>query len=395
MCLQPILIDNANYGKFKDDYRLLQVKDTINSKIYVGCGHCASCLALKQEYFIQRFQMESLNNDLWTGMLSYRPECLPTVKIGKYVHKYADTRDVQLLVKRLRNDDVFCGPFKYWFISERGGRRHRPHWHFIISTPKIFGETYAEKLAREKKYFDAILSNWYTNKGSRRKPVKFPNLVYVCRNGHYNYDFHYCNPSLTKDGNTDVAFYVSKYLLKDDNYTQKLRSALALNLPSDSFAYYWNLLKHKSLSSHFLGGVSDPDVWNYIQMCVEFSINVNSPYPLFINPESSQVFPMSPYYRKTLSVDQLYQLSLNAPCHVSERVLDIDLDDLKRKNEKFSKVLERINLRDIPFDLLTSSNYGQFENDFVGSSVISEDSSCHTSCDNDFADSWSSFDTDF
>lgn len=390
MCNKPILIDNLNYGKFQNSSSLMLCKDTVNKKIYVSCGHCASCLALKQAYFIQRFQMESINNDLWTGMLSYRNECLPTVKIGDYVHKYADTRDVQLLVKRLRNDDVFSGPFKYWFISERGGLRHRPHWHFIISTPKIIGETLAQRVSRERFYFDTVLANWYTNKGSRRKPVKFPNLVYVCRNGHYNYDFHYCNPSLTKDGNTDVAFYVSKYLLKDDNYTQRLRSALKLNLPDESFNYYWSLLKHKSLSSHFIGDFHSPDVYDYLQKCIQFSINVGSSFPLFINPDTSQTFPLSPYYRKFLTLDQSVSFALNAPEHVSDRIVEFNPDDIARQESKFRKVLDRVNLRDLAHDMLTFSDYGQFENAFVGSSQLLEDPSCLSQGSDDFADSWSS-----
>lgn len=394
MCLNPLLIDNLNYGRFSSDPRFTTIKDTLNHKIYVGCGHCPSCIALKQDYFIQRFQMESLNNDLWTGMLSYCNAALPTVQIGKYTHRFADTRDVQLLVKRLRNDNVFDGPFKYWFISERGGLRHRPHWHFIISTPKIKNETLAQKLTREKKYFDAILANWYTNKGSRRKPIKVPNLIYVCKNGHYNYDFHYCNPALTKDGNTDVAFYVSKYLLKDDNYTQRLRSALRLNLPDESFKYYWSLLKHKSLTSHFLGDVNDPDVWSYLQMCIDFSLNIRSPYPLFINPDTSQTFPLSPYYRKILSVDQAYLFALNSPEHVADRSFEVDLHKLRKSHEKFTKIIERINLRDLAHDLLTDNTYGQFKNDFVGPAELSSDSFTSSQDCNDFVDGWSDFDSD-
>lgn len=394
MCDRPLLIDNVNYGKFKNNPLLEYCKDTINRKIYVGCGHCPSCLALKQSYFVQRFQMESLNNDLWTGMLSYRPESLPTVKIGNYTHRYADSRDIQLLLKRLRNINAFDGPFKYWFISERGGKRHRPHWHFIISTPKIPGESLASRLSREKKYFHLVLDNWYTNKGSRRMPIKFPNLLYVCRNGHYNYDFHYCNPSLTKDGNIDVAFYVSKYYLKDDEYTQKLRSALRLNLPENAYRYYWTLLRHKFLCSHFLGDCNDPDVFDYIQKCIQFSISVGSPYPLFINPDTSQTFPLSPYYRKYLTLDQCVAFANNASCHVADRINQFNPSDIARSDSRFSKILERINLRDLSHDMLTTNDYGQFENDFTDDNIVLEDASPCSSHNNDFVDSWSSFDYD-
>lgn len=376
MCDSPIMIKNLNNGLHNKDPVLSFIKDTKSDYIPVGCGHCPSCLALKQEYFIQRFQMETLDNDLWTGMLSYNNQALPTVVVNGYKHKFADTRDVQLLIKRLRNIDLFTGPFKYWFISERGGLYHRPHWHFLISTPKIPNELFASKLSREKIYFDAILDNWYTNYGSRRKPIKIPNLTYVFKNGRYNYDFHYVNPSLTKDGQTDVAFYTSKYYLKEDDYTKRLRSALRLNIKDDNtFKYYWSLLKHKSLQSHYLGDYRSKSVSDYINFCVDFSLQSHSPYPLFLNPETSQTFPLSPYYRNKFITPGIgYQFALNQSDRIDGVMIrkDVDLSVLQRKYEKFNKILERINLRDLDYQLLQSNEYSKFDNitelDFVDSS---------------------------
>lgn len=366
MCIAPIPIKNLNKGRHIRDPVLSQIIDVHSTFIAVPCGHCPSCLALKQEYFIQRFQLETLNNDLWTGMLSYNNEHLPTVIINGYKHRYADSRDIQLLNKRLRNLKVFPDGYKFWFISERGGTYHRPHWHFLISTPKIPGETLSDKLSREKYYFDAILSNWYTNKGSRRKPIKSPNLTYVCRNGRYNYDFHYVNPSLTKDGQTDVAFYTSKYYLKDDDYTKRLRSALRLNInDDDTFKHYWNLVRHKTLCSHYLGDYRDPEVRKYLDMCIDFSLGVKSPYPLFLNPETSQTFPLSPYYRKHLiTVDIAYQFRQFQTNRIDGVWLppDIDLDDINRKYSKYRKVIDRINMRDIEHSLLISNEYERFDN---------------------------------
>lgn len=376
MCDSPIMIKNLNRGLHNKDPVLSFIKDTKSDFIPVGCGHCPSCLALKQEYFIQRFQMETLDNDLWTGMLSYNNQSLPTVFVNGYKHKFADSRDVQLLIKRLRNIDLFSGTFKYWFISERGGKYHRPHWHFLISTPKISNELFASKLSREKIYFDAILDNWYTNYGSRRKPIKVPNLTYVFKNGRYNYDFHYVNPSLTKDGQTDVAFYTSKYYLKEDDYTKRLRSALRLNIKDDStFKYYWSLLKHKSLQSHYLGDYRSKSVSDYINFCVDFSLQSHSPYPLFLNPETSQTFPLSPYYRNKFITPEIgYQFALNQSDRIDGVMIrkDVDLSVLQRKYEKFNKVLERINLRDLDHQLLQSNEYSKYDNitefDFVDSS---------------------------
>ena len=366
MCLNPVLIPNLNKGCHSRDPTLSFIKDTKSDYIPVGCGHCPSCLALKQSYFIQRFQMETLDNDLWTGMLSYNREHLPTVMINGYNHKYADTRDIQLLIKRLRNDNIFEDGFRYWFISERGDKTHRPHWHFIISTPKIKGETLAHKISREQFYWKAILDRWYTNKGSRRNPIKSPNLTYTCKNGRYNYDFHYVNPSLTKNGESDVGFYCTKYYLKGDDYTKRLRSALRLNIKEDdTFKYYWSLVKPKSLSSHYMGDPRSDTVAEYIRMCINFSIRVHSPFPMFLNPETSQTFPLCPYYRKLfLTINDEYHFTLNNQNKLDGVTLqpDFDMDKFMRSHSKFKKVLKRISLRDIDYESLISNCYEQFDN---------------------------------
>lgn len=372
MCSSPILIDNLNYGNKDPTIRYL--KDTVSSKIPIPCGHCPSCLALKQNYFVQRFECESLDNDLWTGMLSYSNAALPRVEINGYKHSYASSRDVQLLIKRLRNYNVFQGPFRYWFISERGSAKHRPHWHFMISTPKIKGESISGILTREKQYHKIILDNWYTNYGSKRSPIKVPNLIYCERNGRRNYDFHWLNPNLTLFGCDDVAFYNSKYLLKDDDYTRRVKSALYYNLPPDTFKYYWSLLRHKSLSSHFLGDIHNPVVIDYINFCIKFSYDNNLPFPCFINPNTGQTFPLAPYFRRRFVTvqtalafrDKHSQLYYDdSGCRLS---VDVDVQKVKNQYTKFQHVLKIINARDIHadfnFDKIETNSfldYGDFE----------------------------------
>lgn len=369
MCLTPIFIDNPNYGL--KNYYSRRLKDTLSHRIAVPCGHCPTCLALKQNYQVQRFETESLDNDLWAVMLSYSNDALPTCIINGYKHRYADTRDIQLLIKRLRKYDVFPKGTRYWFISERGGKHHRPHWHGMFSTPKIRGSTLAEIYSREKFYHDTILENWYTNKGSTRAPIKVPNLIYYNKNGRRNYDFHYLDPKLTLMGVDDCAFYNTKYLLKDDKYTQSVKSALFFNLPEDSFKFYWNLLRNKTLCSHYLGDIHNPVVIDYIRFCFDFSHSYKMPYPCFINPNSGQTFPMAPYYRRKFTTiddalrfreyhDELYYEDTGTRVAV-----DIDLDSVKKKYARYEKVLKQVNFRDIHCDMLYDStiydNYGDFE----------------------------------
>lgn len=355
MCDNPYLIKNPNYG-----FSSLGFKDVESAYLKIPCGHCPVCLHLKQEYFIQRFQMECLSNDLWTGMLSYNEEMLPRAMINGYNHAFADSRDVQLLTRRLRNDKVFNGPFKYWFISERGTKGKRPHWHFLISTPKIPNEILPQKLSREHKYWHAVLDNWYYNAGSRRSPIKVPLLTYRRCGKFRNYDFHYVNPNLSRNGSDDVGFYTSKYYLKDDKFSQRLRSALRLNLDEFSYEVWWHFLKNKHLSSHYLGDYRSPEVRSYILDCIDFSKRVRSPYPLFVNPNTGQTFPLSPYYRNKLcSVAdmQVFYFNSNNVCNGVHLDDLIDPQDIVNRSDHFRKITHLLNSQDIDYQSLLNNSF--------------------------------------
>lgn len=380
MCDSPYSLPNPNFG-----HNSLGFKDVESRFIKIPCGRCPTCLHLKQEYFIQRFQMECLENDLWTGMLSYNSQMLPRAYINGFRHSFADSRDVQLLTRRLRNINLFNGPFKYWFISERGSKGHRPHWHFLISTPKVHGEWLSEKLSREKKYHDTILDNWYINIGSKRKPLKKPLLTYVYRNGFRNYDFHYVNPSLSRNGSDDVGFYTSKYYLKDDDYTKRLRSALRLNLPEVSFKIWWSFLRNKHLSSHYLGDYNNPIIRDYLYDCIDFSLRFRSPYPLFVNPTTGQTFPMSPYYRNRLCTPDIMRAFHANKQNVIDGVSiddDIDVQCILNRSSHFKKVSKLLNFRDLDFTSLINNSY-DYETDFISGLGLSQD---ETSLGQDFVD---------
>lgn len=299
-------------------------------------------------------------------MLSYKNEALPTVQVGDFRLKYADSRDIQLLMKRIRNKKILPDGFKYWAVSEFGGSKHRPHWHILFSTPKIPDEAYVSKLMREKQYHDAILSQWYTNKGSRRSPVYDPNLIYYNKYGRRNYDFHYIDPSLTDDGEGDCAFYVSKYMLKPDDYVKRLRGALYHNLPNSSFKYYWSIVRPKIQTSRFWGSPDSSVVFDYIQYCVQLSLQRRSKYFEFRNPVTGQFFPLSPYYRPLVSFDDHVRLrQLNGyDYHYPDEGIRISIDydpvEIMEREKKFSTVIRKINDRDFHPDYL-DKNFKQFD----------------------------------
>lgn len=385
MCQTPIMIDNLNKGCYIRDPTLYYLKDTTSNKIPVPCGHCPSCLALKQNYFIQRIQCEAIDNHIFMAMLSYNNKHLPTLFVNGYKHKYADSRDIQLLMKRLRNEGTFKSQWRYWWISERGSKGHRPHWHGLFFVPKKKGDNLASCLTLEKHLFDRVLANWYTNLGSKRSPIKSSNLnyrkIYTSQGVKTNYDLHYVNPSLTDQGETDCAFYTSKYLLKDDDYTKKLKGALWHNLDEGTFSYYWSLLRHKTLTSHYVGDVTSPNVLSYLDFCIRFSLDSRLPYPCFINRFTGQTFPMSPYLRDlVITTEDLLLFRQNAelfyaPNSSVRLTPEIDVDKYLSKQKRFKKIQEHINFRDVHFDY--------FNNDYHKEDVYYEQYFKDTGVDKD------------
>lgn len=126
MCEHPIAIPNPNFGL--QDKGLGFMKDCSSRFIYVNCGHCTECIANKQMQFVQRIQMEELDNHLFFASITYNNEMLPYVACSNgRVIRYADKSDVTDMMKRLRKRNAFGRPFRYLAVSELGSLRGRPH----------------------------------------------------------------------------------------------------------------------------------------------------------------------------------------------------------------------------------------------------------------------------
>lgn len=319
----------------------------------VPCGHCSVCLRLRQAYFVQRVQCEAIDHDIWSCMLSYNNKYLPTIEVNGYKHKYADMHDIQLLIQRLKKREDFP-PFHYFAVSEFGHERHRPHWHLLFFTPKIPNESQASKYSREHTYWKAVLSEWYCNLGSKRKPIKDPLLNYRClANGKRNYDFRYVDPHLSDTAQDDTSFYCSKYLVKYSDYVKNLKSALYLNLSEADFSYYWNIIRPKTGRTIGFGDIHNPNVISYLNRCIDFSLRNQFPFPVFINPNTGQTFPMSPYlYKKVATFETELAFRRNRDhmyldgTNVSNNE-NLDLEFIDRREGEFKRMLQKINKRDI------------------------------------------------
>lgn len=291
------MIKNVNYGNTS---RLARYKDTTSQFIPVPCGRCSVCLSLKQQYLVQRVQMEALSHDLYFGTLTYNNEMLRHFKVSDYEIAYADVSDWQKMIKMIRKHEDLP-PFKYMLVSEYGGRRHRPHFHFILSFPKNDKDTLADRWSFNIKIHEIFLKYWRRNLGSSRSPIWKPLCSYVCSRRGRNFDLHYLDPYATKDGLDDVAFYVTKYCLKFDEWVDKFKSKLYFTLDEDDYKEALSVFLPKRTLSKGFGSINDPKVLEHLNKGIDLALKDNQAmYPYFISPVNGSTFPLSPYYASKL-----------------------------------------------------------------------------------------------
>lgn len=228
-----------------------------------------------------------------------------------YDVRFVDTSDVVNMFKRLRRSDAFGRPFRYVGVTELGSKRGRPHVHILFFIPKYDGDSLPLLYDLEHKMFKCVLSEWKrrVNYGVGRSAKFLPCCTYVQRfvrgKLRSTFDLHYVNPVLTDGSVGDVAFYVSKYMIKESDKLKSLQRALKLNLPDDEYADVWKLVKPRWFASPQFGLNSSfnclndytpsPVVLNYIRHCVDVSKS-EFDSPKFINPVDGSAFPLGRYY---------------------------------------------------------------------------------------------------
>lgn len=398
MCLHPILIKNPYLNSPIQDAKFNIIHDTVNSHLAVPCGNCSVCLQLKQQYITQRVQMESLNHDLYFGTLTYNNEMLPYVSVSSDLClSYADIDDWQCMIKMIRKHEDLP-PFKYMLVSEYGGRRHRPHFHFILSFPHDSKSILSERVSFGDKLHSIFLKYWkrninltdkLTKNGKIKKNTRFPIwkslCTYVRTKNSYNFDLHYLYPYASSSGLDDVAFYVSKYCLKYDKWTSKLKSKLFFTLSEDKFKEVWNTIKPRRLMSKGFGSPDDPDVINHILKGINSALlDISAMYPFFFSPVNGASFPLAPYYSKRfLTVDAACTFVSRRPSFLDQEQLSFQqIEDKERKFQIIKDFLsESHTLQD---DAMNNINNIQISN-LYGILETADFS------DQDFADCWQDF----
>lgn len=358
-CTCPIPIKNPNYGKAKSKYGFL--KDCSSQYILVPCGHCDSCIACKQMSIIQRVQMMSLDYHIFFSTLTYNDDHLPrlTTSLG-YEFKYADVKHLQDMFKRLRKSDAFTRPFKVAYASERGSERGRPHFHLLWFLPKYDGDSFLDCMNLERIVFDAVLNEWRVNVGSRRNPVYEPLCTYKRRFVYgrlsSTYDTHYIIEN--DKGVSDVAWYVTKYMLKQSGHYEDVRSALKLNYSHEEYLDTWSLVANRFDTSLGFGNPQSPKVSSYIRDCIDKSLATQN-YPCYFSPSDGNSYPLCSYYRKKfLSMDDavaFYYKNDRDGCSVDSFFYH-EFDDPAKVASDFRKQSKRLNISDST-DSLNLLNY--------------------------------------
>lgn len=358
MCLSPITIKNPYFGIGK--IGINSFHNTIDSHIQVPCGKCPQCTSMRQSFYMQRIQMESLRSHLFMFTLTYNDDSLVYVSVGEYHLAVPVLSDVQNLFKRLRSMGL---KFRVSYVSEYGSRRHRPHFHGILAIDKSEGDP----RALEKKWSVLLLSQWKRNyattinkKGDivpntrcpSYRPLSTPQYK-LARNT--TFDLHYIEPVRGHDN--DCSFYVSKYITKYDKWTSGLLSKINLdpNLDDGEISFLTSLLKPRCNTSKDFGDWSDPVIRAYINKCASRESLYR--YPQFYDIYTGKQMPMSPYYGKhidgfehcyerLLASDEVDNMSTNFykndSCLDSRQLTDSafqQFEDFNRKLDKLSKRL--------------------------------------------------------
>lgn len=169
---------------------------------------------------------------------------------------YADIHDLQLMFKRMRDNNTIGRDFRYIAVSERGKTGGRPHFHILFLIRKQPGDNLAICESINVKLKHMLLAYWSRNVGTRKNPVYERNFTYrqkwIGGRLFKNFDCHYVNPVLTKDGVSNVSYYVTKYLFKESKHDNELYHYLRANF-GDSYSTIWDVIKSRFVCSKGLG----------------------------------------------------------------------------------------------------------------------------------------------
>lgn len=181
---------------------------------------------------------------------------------------FADIHHIQLMMKNLRDNNPCDGrELRYLAVSELGKANGRPHFHVLFLVEKRdsdyewFNGVHRVKPSvsynLERSLWKAVFKYWSINVGTRKNPVYEPLFTYRKRflgsRVYTNFDLHYVDPRKTTSGTANVAYYVTKYIMKGSDRERRRQQFLRLNLTDIQYQAAWNTIKCRVLMSKGLG----------------------------------------------------------------------------------------------------------------------------------------------
>lgn len=309
MCISPIYIRNVNstnnLAKFRIRLRNSEFVDTC-SYTCVPCGCCDDCLVVKQSSWIQRIEEMYKTHYIIFGTATYSFAMIPQVitSLGEVI-RYPDYSDFRNMMKRIRKDEDFP-PFKYLAVTEYGHRTHRPHFHYLLFIERKTDDSpyYLNNLVQS---WTAIFKRQWKRRVSKsvKNPIYKPLSMFLrFRNGTGTYDIHAVLPRKGKDGKVDtignVSHYVTKYILKADEYVDNLVKSLYVNYcvgeTTDEFHQLRKLVRPRIYASLGIGLTKESaeNIRNYI---IKSKMNSPEKGPRYFSQDTGKGTYLSRYYR--------------------------------------------------------------------------------------------------
>ena len=325
MCKTPIIIKNTNRfytvgtrnGRpVYRNGRFVSAFAPTTQYTAVPCGVCDDCLVVKQSSWIQRITEMSKTHYIFFGTATYMDSMLPTIvnPDGEKMY-YADYSDFRNMIKRIRKSEVFPA-FRYFAVWEYGHNTHRPHFHYLIFVRKVDGDSPAVPLMLEQQWEEIFIRQWKRNVSkSTRFPMYKPLSLFVqSLRGKSTFDFHYVRPNSNGDITGDVSHYITKYVLKSDDFSRKRQQYLYEHFAVDNSKQDWYHKYHKlfvprifcslgigldlepgQTASEYVHTHPDCDLFKYIKLSYT---NEPEKGPRYFDYQSGKGSYMSRYYKK-------------------------------------------------------------------------------------------------
>lgn len=314
MCISPITIKNPNFdtaGNFPAEFR--KVHNTTTPFIQVPCGNCPACHFTNQSGYYQRILEESRCSYVYFATLTLN-ENIEYAEYKDTLYTVAPYRDFQLMIKRIKKDNLFSRPFSYFAVREYGKKKGRAHFHILFFVRRSDGDTWITPYQYEDILHKVVFEQWRRNVGTSLNP-EYVNLT-TYREKHLggkifkNFDLHFVESKNYGDID-NVFFYVTKYLLKDNKFINRIKAQLKEDneISREDFLELRRLIVRNSWRSLHFGlpffcDGADNTTRERISQMIERSLEDGSEYPQYFT-DDGRAFPLSRFYRdKFLTYEQ-------------------------------------------------------------------------------------------